>query len=103
MLADLNHQKIIYPPDIFREGKKMKANQPRNYAYPKRKFGKEEKSILPSWYEKQNWLHYDEAEDSVYCIICTNAYHHNMISKIKVDNFFVKRRYSNWKNARTND
>ena len=50
MLADLKHQNIIYPPDVSREGKKMKANQPRNYSYPKRKFGKDEISFLPSWY-----------------------------------------------------
>ena len=81
----------------------MKANQPKNYSYPKRKFGKDEGSFLSSWYEKWNWLHYDEAEDSVYCIICINAYLHNMINDIKVENSFVKTGYSNWKNARSND
>ena len=35
MLADLKHQNIIYPPDASHEGKVMKANQPRNYPYPK--------------------------------------------------------------------
>ena len=103
MLADLKHQNNIYPPDASREGKELKANQPRNYSYPKRKFGKEERSFLPSWYEKWNRLHYDEAEDSIYCIICTNAYHHNMINDIKSDNSFVKTGYSNWKNARGYD
>ena len=34
MLADLKHQNIIYPSDASREGKEMKANQPRNYSYP---------------------------------------------------------------------
>ena len=81
----------------------MNAKQPRNYLYPKRKFGKDERSFLPSWYEKWNWLHYDKVEDSVYCIICTNVYHHNMINKVKVENFFVKTGYSNWKNARSKD
>ena len=75
MLADFKHQNIIYPTDASLEGKEIKANQPRNYSYRKRKFGKDERSFLTSWYEKWNWLHYDEAEDSVYCIICTNAYH----------------------------
>ena len=103
MLADLKYQNIIYPPDASREGKEMKANQPRNYSYPKRTFWKDERSFLPSWYKKWNWLLYDEAEDSVYCIICTNAYHQNMINDIKVDHSFVKKGYSNWKNARSND
>ena len=69
----LRHQNIIYLPDAFREGREMKANQPRNYSYPKRKFGKDETSFLASSYEKWNWLHYVEAEDSAYCIICSNA------------------------------
>ena len=80
----------------------MKANQPWNYSYPKRKFGKDEKSFLLSWYEKWNWLHYDEAED-IYCIICTNAYYHKMINNIKVEDSFVKTRYLNWKNNKSND
>ena len=52
MLADLKHQNIIYPPNASREGKEMKANQPKNYSYPKRKFGKDERRFLPFWYEK---------------------------------------------------
>ena len=81
----------------------MKANHPRNYSYPKRKFGKDEGRFLPSWYEKWNWLHYGKAEDSVYCIICANAYDHHMINDIKVENSFVKTGCSNWKNTRSND
>ena len=103
MLADFKHQNIIYPLYASREGKEMQANQPRNYSYSKRKFGKDETGFLLSWYEKWNWLHYDKAEDSVYCILCTNGYHHEMINDIKVEDSFVKRGYSNWKNARSND
>ena len=33
---------------------KIKENQSNNFSYPKRKFGKEERSFLPSWYEK--WI-----------------------------------------------
>ena len=81
----------------------MKANQPRNYSYLKKKFWKGERSFLPSWCKKWGWLHYDEAEDTAYCIISTNAYHCNMINDIKVEDSFVKMGYSNWKNARSND
>ena len=49
MLADLKHLNIINPPDACLEGKKMQANQPRNYSYPKRKFGKDKRSFLPLW------------------------------------------------------
>ena len=47
MLVGLKHQNIIYPPDPSREGKEMEANQPRNYSYPQRKFGKDKRSFLP--------------------------------------------------------
>ena len=40
MLTDLKHQNIIYPPDASCEEKEMKANQPRNYSYPKENLGK---------------------------------------------------------------
>ena len=48
-------------------------------------------------------LHYDEAEDRVYCIIYINGHHHNMINDIKLENSFAKTAYSNWKNARSKD
>ena len=69
MFQDLKNQRTIFEPDASRSEKSLKANQPKNFSYPKKKFGKEERSFLPSWYDKWAWLHYDEAEDSAYCII----------------------------------
>ena len=54
-------------------------------------------------YEKWNRLQYGDAKDSVYCIICPIAYHHNMINEIKVKGSIVKTDYLIWKNARSND
>ena len=43
MFQDLKNQKKIFEPDASLSGKKLKANQPKNFSYPKKKFGKEEK------------------------------------------------------------
>ncbi|KAH3719532.1 hypothetical protein DPMN_062369 [Dreissena polymorpha] len=39
-------------------------NQPRNFAFPKRTFGKkkpDQRSFQSSWFDSFTWLHYDEA------------------------------------------
>ena len=65
------------------------------------KFGKKETSFLPSFYNKWSWLHYDEAEDSVYCIICKIGDHYKKLNDIRVENSSIKTGYSNWKHARS--
>ena len=38
-------------------------NQPRNFAFPKRTFGKkkpEQRSFQSCWFDSFTWLHYDE-------------------------------------------
>ena len=82
MFQDLKNQRTIFEPDASRSEKSLKANQPKNFSYPKKKFGKEERSFLPSWYDKWAWLHYDEAEDSAYCIIYIALYIALYITKL---------------------
>ena len=98
MSQDFKNQRTIFEPDASRSGTRLKANQPKNVSYLKKKSGKEERSFLPSWYDKWAWPHYDEA---VYCIICKNADHYNMLNDIRVENAFIKTGYSNWKHARS--
>ena len=33
-------------------------NQPKNYDYPKRKFGSRERAFEPEWFKSFPWLHY---------------------------------------------
>ena len=103
MFQDLKNQRTIFEPDASCSGKRLKANQPKIFSYPKKKFGKKERSFLPSWNNKWTCLHYDEAEDSVYCISCKIANHYNMLNDIRVGNCFIKTGYSNWKHARSTD
>ena len=49
MIEDLRKQNTVSSPDVSRIGKEIKANQPKSFSYPKRKFGKEEGSFLPMW------------------------------------------------------
>ena len=45
-------------------------NQPRNFAFPKRTFGKkkpEQRSFQSCWFDSFTWLHYDEV-----CILVLN-------------------------------
>ena len=88
MLQDLKNQRIIFEPDALRSGKRLKANQPKNFSYSKKK------CFLPSLYNKWSWLHYGETEDSVYCIICQNADHFSILNNIRVENSFIKTRSS---------
>ena len=40
MFQDLKNQRTIFEPDVWCSGKRLKANQPKNFSYPKKKFGK---------------------------------------------------------------
>ena len=60
MFQDLKNQRTIFRPDALHSVTRLKANQPKNFSYPKKKFGKEDRSFLPPWYDKWTWLHYDK-------------------------------------------
>ena len=49
---DLKNQRTIFDADASSSGKRLKPNQPKNFLYPKKKFGKEERRFLLSWYNK---------------------------------------------------
>ena len=70
MFQNLKNQITVSELDTSRSDTGLKTNQPKNFLYSKKKSGKEERRFLFSWYNKWTWLHYDEAGDSVYCIIC---------------------------------
>ena len=106
MSKDLQSRATIFGPDSPRAGDELKPCQPKDFSYPKRNFsknGKDERSFLPSWSETWKWLHYNEIDDTVYCIICLNAKRFHMLSDVKVEEAFVKKGYYNWKNARSTD
>ncbi len=46
------------------------AHQPFLRSFPKRTFGKQQRSFCSAWYAKFPWLHYQEGEDKAYCFHC---------------------------------
>lgn len=76
------------------------ANQPKNFKFPKRRFGSQNRSFQPSWFDDYNWLHYDEKKDSVLCFICSKEYvKGNLKTAVKKEMTFITQGFSNWKKA----
>ena len=98
MTQDLKEREPHSLPD-----EDLKPNQPKTFSYPKRPYGREERSFLPAWYDRWTWLHYDVAEDRVFCVTCQNAHRHDMLNDIKVEDAFIKTGYSHWKHATSKD
>lgn len=51
-------------------------HQPKELDFPKRSFGKKNavsRSFQPEWFKKWPFLHYDEANDTVFCHVCLIA------------------------------
>ena len=78
--------------------------QPENFDFPKRAYGKEERSFREIWFKHENWkdwLHYDVETDSAFCFTCVKAVERKMVSCSKAEKAFVLEGFSNWKNAAT--
>ena len=78
----------------------LHSNPTENFDFPKKGYGKQNRSFQQKWFEQFPWLHYNEENDSVLCFICTkqNA-KENLISATKKEEAFLKGVFSNWKKA----
>jgi hypothetical protein len=75
-------------------------NQPRNFPFPKREFGKQKRSFQPSWFKEYPWLHYNEKSDSAFCYVCFNQNEKgNLRTARNMEQAFISNGYSNWKKA----
>ena len=77
-------------------------NQPKNFKFPAKTFGSKKltkRSFQPAWFERYEWLHYDETRDVVFCHICLKALANNMLTSLNADPAFTRNGFSNWKNA----
>ena len=69
-----------------------KPHQPLSFSFPKRQFGKKNivyRSFQASWFSSWPWLHYDEANDTVLCHLCTRAVTENKMKPGNSDAAFV--------------
>lgn len=77
-----------------------KPNQPKNFIFPKKPYGKQNRSFQKVWFEEYPWLHYSEEKDVAYCYICINQnIRGNLTSAKNLEKAFISTGYSNWKKA----
>ena len=81
------------------------ANQPLDFNYPKREFGKTKvvrRAFQAQWFAKWPWLHYDTAQDLAFCHTCVTAVASGKLAlstgNVK-DSAFICTGFSNWKDA----
>ena len=78
-------------------------HQPRTFAFPKRSFGKKTvvwRAFQAKWFDSYSWLHYDEANDIMFCHLCKQAATEKKLMASKcADEAFTSRGFSNWKDA----
>lgn len=91
--------------DVMRPPVVETANQPLEFPFPMREFGKKNKvkrAFNPKWFSKWHWLHYDSCHDKVYCCICIKAVTTKRLNStagnIK-DSAFIFAGFCNWKDA----
>lgn len=80
----------------------QQPNQPRNFKFPKRPFGKktiEYRSFQPTWFHKFKWIHYDETLDKAYCHLCQTASRRGLATSSKNSQTFIATGYTNWNDA----
>ena len=75
-------------------------NQPKNFQFPKKDYGKQSRSFQSLWFKDYPWLHYDEISDSAFCYICISQNNKgNLTSARNMEKTFISTGYSNWKKA----
>ena len=80
----------------------VKFHPNKSFKFPKRKFGKNERSFRAEWCEKFDWLHYDVDSDSAFCHLCKSAEAQNkLLASTKKDPAFISRGFTYWKEATT--
>ena len=76
--------------------------QPKNFVFPKKMYGKQNRAFHPNWFTKFPWLHYNEKNDSALCFVCVqqNA-KSNLRTARNKESAFISEGFSNWKKALT--
>lgn len=84
----------------MREPVSTSPNQPSNFNFPNRMFGKQQRSFQPQWFKAFSWLHYLEYNDTVLCHTCVTADEQRKLGNAKnAEKAFLINGFSNWKKA----
>ena len=74
-------------------------------SFPYRTFAKQQRAFCSSWYRRYPWLHYQEADDKVFCFYCQVAEKKDLGSVAlragNLDDKFVRTGFTDWKKALT--
>ena len=82
---------------ILREYVSKGHCQPNNHQFPKRKYGKDNRTFQARWFEKYPWLEYSVSKDAAFCFWC---YLFKPLNANRGgDDVFVKVGFNNWKKA----
>ncbi|KAK2550816.1 Zinc finger MYM-type protein 1 [Acropora cervicornis] len=74
--------------------------QPTNFNFPKKTFGKQNRSFQSKWFNDFPWLRYNEQSDSVLCFICAQQNEKlNLRAARNKEWVFISQGFSNWKKA----
>ena len=74
--------------------------QPTNFNFPKKTFGKQNRSFQSKWFNDFPWLHYNEQSDSVLCFLCAQQNEKlNLRAARNKEWVFISQGFSNWKKA----
>lgn len=79
-----------------------KPHQPKAFTFPIRSFGKKQavqRSFKPTWFDKWNWIHYNEALDATFCHVCARAEEEGKLKANSKDLSFIQKGFTNWKDA----
>ena len=105
-------QTLTLPHTLFREilasssrnSRPEQFKPPRNYHFPKRKFGKgnDQRSFRTDWCDSYGWLHYDAEKDTLFCYLCIKMEQEGkFVVSRKRDPTFISKSFTYWKEATT--
>ena len=70
--------------------------QPANFRFPKKLCGKQNRAFQSKWFLEFRWLHYNEQNDSVFCIICVQQNAKLNLRAVRNKQLaFISKRFSN--------
>ena len=70
------------------------------YSFPKRKFGKTERSFRAEWYEHFPWLHYNVEKDAAFCYVCMRAsLEEKFLISTKREKAFISTGFNCWRDG----
>ncbi len=70
------------------------------YRFPKRKFGKTERSFRAEWCEDYSWLHYDVKLDAAFCYLCMKASSEGkFLTSTKREKTFISTGFTYWRDG----